>query len=162
MNMERKVIEPKAIVVVDKVVKASELNALTQGFGGDVIITKKLVIDKEVDISCNLHVIGSIVRKNPISEFDVNINGDFYCYGEIRCNNINVSGYFYAENYIYSRNIKVGENFVCNSKVDAFGCDIIVAGDFECPSVTAKKVRVLGQANIYGSVSVSEGIKTGY
>ena len=98
MNTERKIIEPNAIIVIDKIVKASELNALTQDFEGDVVITKKLILDKDVDISCNLHVIGGIARKTPISEPNININGDFYCYGEIHCNNINVSGYFYSKN----------------------------------------------------------------
>lgn len=162
MNMERKIIEQKAIIVIDKVVKASELNALTQNFDGDVIVTKKLVLDKELYISCNLHVMGGIARKTPISESNININGDFYCYGEIHCNHINVKGYFYSENIIYSRNIRVGEHFLCDAKIDAYGYDIIVAGDFECKGVVAEKVRVLGEASIKGSISVAKAIKTGY
>jgi len=162
MNTERKIVEPKAIVVFDKIVKVSELNALTQGFDGDVIITKKLIIDKDVDITCNLHVLGNIVRKIPISEFSLNINGDLYCYGEILCNDINVSGYFYSEKIIYSRNIKVGENLVCDSKIDAFGCDIIVAGNLECQGLIAKKIRVLQEVSVCGSMAVSESIEIGY
>ena len=162
MNTERKIIEPRAIIVIDKIAKASELNELTQGFEGDVIVTKKLVLDKNIDVSCNLHVMSVIARKTPISESNININGDLYCYGEIHCNDINVSGYFYSKNLIYSRNIKVGENFLCNAKIDAFGCNIIVAGDLECRGVVAEEVRTLGEASIKGPISVSKSIKTGY
>ena len=162
MNKERMLIKPKAIVVFDKIVKASELNALTQGFDGDVIITKKLVIDQDLNVKCNLHVMGKVVGKYPISEFDIKINGDLYCYGEISCDNIKVSGYFYAEKAIYCKDLKVGENFVCNAKVDAFGCDIIIVENFYCKGVIAKKIRVIGQMSVYGSISASESIKIGY
>ncbi len=157
---KRKEITTNSIIVLDRVVKASDLNCLIKDFGGDVIITKKLVIDKKVDISCNLYVMGEIVRKYPISEYDININGDFYCYGEIHCHNINVKGYFYSQNVIYSKNIKVGENFLCDSKVDAYGCDVIVAGDFECYGVTARTVEYFGQIRVCGPTSVSGEIKS--
>jgi len=162
MNTERKTVEPKAIIVIDKIAKASELNELTQGFEGDVIVTKKLILDMDINISCNLHVMGCVSRKMPMSESNININGDFYCYGEIHCNNINVTGYLYSESLIYSRNIKVGENLLCDTKINAFGCNIIVAGDFECKSVVAEEIRVLGEVCINGSISVAKAIKTGY
>ena len=161
MKMERQIIETDAIIVFDKVLKASELNRLTQGFKGDVIITKRLILDREIDISCNLYVLGGIIRKNLILESTININGDLYCYGEIHCNNINVSGYFYSEKLVYSKNIKVGENLLCEEKIDAYGCNIIIAGDLECGGVIAEEVRVLGEADIYGSISVAKSIKTG-
>jgi len=163
MNTERKIIETNPIIVCDNIIKASELNVLAEGFKGDIVITKKLVIDKDVDISCGLHVMGGVVRKNPISESNINIDGDFYCYGEIHCNDINVSGYFYSEELIYSKNIKVGENFLCDAKIGAYGCNIIVAGNFECNGgVIAGKIRVLGTSSINGSISVEKSIKTGY
>lgn len=158
---KRKLNEPK-VVVFDRIVKASEISSLVKDFCGDVIITKKLIIDKKVDIVCNLHVIGGVVRKYPISDFDININGDFYCYGEMHCHNIKVSGCFYSQNIIYSRNIKVGEDFICNNKVDAFGCDIIVAGNLECNDIVAGIVECLGQIKIKGSVSIAAGIISGY
>ena len=161
MNTERKIIEPNAVIVFDRVVKASELMKLTQCFWGDVVITKKLIVDKEIDISVNLHVVGSILRKSPISEYNININGDLFCYSEVHCNDINVSGSFYSERVIYSRNIKVGENLICNDKIDAFNCDIVVAGDLECYGVIAKSVRYFGQTNIKGSISVLEGMRSG-
>lgn len=158
---KRKEIGTNSIIVFDKVVKASKLNSLIKDFCGDVIITKKLIIDKKIDVVCNLHVIGGVVRKYPISDFDININGDFYCYGEMHCHNIKVSGCFYSQNIIYSRNIKVGEDFLCNNKVDAFGCDIIVAGNFECNDIVAGKVECLGQIKIKGSISVAAGMING-
>lgn len=162
MNTERNGVETNAIIVIDKIAKASELNELTHGFDGDVVITKKLFVDKNVDISCNLYVLGGIARKNLMIETDININGDFYCYGEIHCNNINVSGYFYSKKPIYARDIRVAENFTCDDKIDVYGHDIIVAGDFKCKGVVAEEVRVLGEASINGSTSVSKSIKTGY
>ena len=162
MITERKIVEPKAILVINKIVKASELNELTHGFDGDVVITKKLFVDKKVDISCNLYVVGGIARKNLMIETDININGDFYCYGEIHCNDINVSGYFYSQKTIYAKDIKVAENFICDDKIDVYGHDIIVAGNFKCKGVVAEEVRVLGEASINGSTSVSKSIKTGY
>jgi len=163
MNKERKIAKKNAIVVFNKAVKASELNKITQGFEGDVVIRKKLIVDQEIDISCNLYVIGGITRKSPISEFNINVNGDLYCYGQVHCNNINISGYFYSENHIYSKNIKVGENFLCDAKIDAYGYEIVVAGNLECKDgIVAEEVRILGTSNINGSISVAKSIKTGY
>ena len=158
---KRKIMATNSVIVFDKVVKASQLNNLTSKFSGDVIITKKLVIDKKIDISCNLYVIGGIVRKYSISELDININGDLHCYGEIHCHNINVNGDFYSQDIIYSRNIKVGENFLCIGKLDAYGCKVIVAGDFECNDIIAGKVECLGKIRIKGSTSVATGIENG-
>lgn len=156
---KRNVIEENAIVVFDRVVKASELNTLMQGFCGDLIITKKLVIDKEIDIACNLYVIGGIVRKYPVSQFNININGDFWCYGEIHCHNIDVSGCFFSKKVVYSKNIKVRENFSCDDKVDAYGCSIIVAGDMECYDIVSKSVECLGKIDIHCSISVTDGMR---
>ena len=120
------------------------------------------VIDKKIDISCNLYVIGGIARKYSISELDININGDLHCYGEIHCHNINVNGDFYSQDIIYSRNIKVGENFLCIGKLDAYGCNVIVAGDLECNDIIAGKVECLGKIKIKGSISVATGIENYY
>ena len=162
MNKERKITKSNAIVVCDNITKASEINLLVQNFTGDIVIPKRLVLDQDINISCNLYAIGGIVRKSPISEFSININGDFYCYDEIHCNNINVSGYCYSKNIIISRSIKVGEDCVCEEKISAYGCNIIVAGNLECKGVVAKEIRVLGEASITGSISVTNAIKTGY
>ena len=162
MKKERKITKSNAIVVCDKITKASEINLLAQDFTGDIVITKRLILDQDINISCNLHAIGDIVRKSPISEFSININGDLYCYDEIHCNDIKVSGYFYSKNTINSKNIKVGENFVCEEEIDAYGCNIVVIGNLECKGVVAKEIRVLGEASITGSISVTNAIKTGY
>lgn len=150
-----------SIIVFDKDVKARALDFLIKNFHGDVVITKKLIIDKKIDIACNLYVLGGVVRKYPMSEFDINIDGDFYCYGEIHCHNVNVSGYFYSRNIIYSRNIKVGENFLCDDKVNAYGCNVIVAGDLECDSILAGTVECLGTVKVKGSISVAAGMVNG-
>lgn len=156
---KRNVIEENAIVVFERSIKASELNKLTNNFYGDVIITKKLIVDTEIDISCNLYIVGDIVRKYPISQSDININGDFWCYGEMHCHNVRVSGCFFAKKIIYSKNIRVRENFSCDDKVDAYGCSIIVAGDMECYDVISKSVECLGKINVHGSISVTAGMK---
>lgn len=158
----RNVMGHDTILVFDRVVKASELNQITKDFCGDVIITKKIILDGEVNAVCNLYVIGGIVRKYPISEFDINIKGDFYCYGEIHCHDINVEGSFYSQKLIYSKNIKVGENFVCDNKVDVYGSTIIIAGDLECHDIVASRVECLGKINVEGSISVVAGINNGY
>ena len=158
----RKTLEKDLVIVFDKIIKTSELNDLLKNFCGDVIITKKLVVDKRIDIKCNLYVIGGIVRKYPISDFDICIDGDFCCYGEIHCHSISVSGNFYSQKLIYSKAIKVGEDFLCEDKVDSYGCNIVVAGNFEAKAVVAKKIECLGKTKISGEVSVAEGITSGY
>lgn len=158
---KRKLNEPNTVIVFDRIVKASELNTLIKSFCGDVVITKKLVVDKQIDIACNLYVIGGIVRKHAISEYDININGDLYCYGEIHCHNINVSGYFYSKDIIYSKDIKVGESLSCDNKVDAYACKVIVAGDLECEAIIAGRVEYFGDIEVKGSISATEGIKNG-
>ena len=157
----RKIIESNAVIVFDRNVKASELNKLLEGFWGDVVITKKLIVDKKVDIAVNLYVIGGITRKSPIIEDSINIDGDLYSYGEVHCNDINVSGTFYSEKIVYSGAIKVGEHLLCNDKIDAYNCDVIVAGDIECYGIMARKVYYLGKTDIQGKVSVLEGMKNG-
>ena len=52
MNKKRNV--TKAILSFNQDVKASELEEFLEGFKGDVVIAKKLIIDKEIKISCNL------------------------------------------------------------------------------------------------------------
>jgi len=155
---KRNVVESKSVIVFDRAVKASEINELTKDFYGDVIVTKKIVMDKGIDITCNLYVIGGIVRKYPISESNININGDFYCYGEMHCHNINVSGCFYSKKIVYSKNIRIGEDFLCDDKVDAYGCSIIVVGNFECYDIIAKSVECLEKIRIHGSANVTDGL----
>lgn len=157
----RKIIESNAVIVFNRTVKASELNELLEGFGGDVVITKKLIVDKEINISVNLYVIGGITRKSPLVEERINIDGDLYSYGEVHCNDINVSGTFYSEKVVYSGAIKVGEHLLCDDKIDAYNCDVIVAGDIECYGIMARKVYYLGKTDIQGKTSVLECMKNG-
>ena len=151
----------KAIIVFDRNVKASELNLITNEFYGEVIITKKLIVDKDLTIECDLFVGGDVVKKSPISECEIKINGDLCCCGDIHCNDIEVSGCFFAGGIIYSKNITVGEDFVCYDKVDAYGCNIIVVGDCEVLSIKAESVKVKGLVTTYGGIS-AKYLKAGY
>ena len=95
MLKKRKVADA-TIVVFDRNVKASELNLITNQFYGEVIITKKLIVDKDLNIECDLFVVGDVVKKSPISEYEIKINGDFCCCSDIHCNDIDVSGCFFV------------------------------------------------------------------
>jgi len=162
MNKERKVIEPNAIIVFDRNVKASELNLIAKDFNGDVIITKKLMIDSDLNIEYNLHVISDIMCRSKMFEHNINIKGDLYCYGKISCHDINVWQNFYCEDIIYSTDIKVGGDMCSNNTIHAYGHKIVVAGNLNCEGIVAEDVAVLGRLNIQGTISASKSIKIGY
>lgn len=151
----------KAIIVFDRNVKASELNLVTNEFYGEVIITKKLIVDKDLNIECDLFVVGDVVKKSPISEYEIKINGDLCCCGDVHCNDIEVSGFFFCRGIIYSKDINVGADFVCYNKVDAFGCNIIVIGECEVLSIKAESVKVKRVVTTYGGIS-AKYLKAGY
>ena len=143
----------EVIVVFNRNVKASELNKVVNGFHGKVVVTKKLIVDKALDIECDLDVLGDVMRKSPISEYPIKVNGDFSCYGDMHCNTIYVGGSFSCEGIIYSKSITVCEDFVCYDKVDAYGSNITVAGDFEAFAVKADSIIVMNSISVYGSIS---------
>ena len=159
MNKERNV--TKAILSFNQDVKASELEKLVEGFEGDVVITKKLIIDKELKLFCNLYVMDKIKRKSPIAAYPITINGNLYCYDEVHCNDINVDGNFFCESFMYAKNICIEGDFTCCGKIDAYGSVIRVAGDFECYGASAKKVVVLNSIRSYGLIA-SPFIRSGY
>lgn len=160
MNKKRNVTNP--IIFLNKDTKVSELEKILDGFCGDVVITKKMIIDKDSRISCsNLYVMDEIKRRHPISMHAITIEGNFYCYDEVHCNDINVDGNFFCESFMYAKNISVEGDFTCYSKTDAYGSVIRVAGDFECYGATAKKVVVLNSIRAYGTIA-SPFIRSGY
>lgn len=159
MHKERNV--TNQILSFNEDVKASELKDLVDGFTGDVVIAKKLIIDKELKLSCNLYVLDKIKRKNPITAYPITINGNLYCYDEVHCNDINVDGNFFCESFIYAKDISVEGDFTCYSKIDAYGSIIRVAGDFECYGAIAKKVVVFNSIKSYGPIS-APFIRSGY
>ena len=162
MIKERKVTNTNAIIVFDRNVKTSELNSMLEDFSGDAIITKRLIIDQDLDVKCNLHVMGNIMCKNRMFAHSINVDGDLYCYSPISCYNINVTGYLYCADSIYATSITVGEDMIVIESVHAYGHKIIVAGDFMSKGVVAEKVIVLGNISRKGTISVTKFIKTGY
>lgn len=160
MNKERKVINPKAIIVFDKDVHASELNKITHR--GKIVINKKLIIDADLNMENTIFVMGNIIYKSLIYDYSINVKGSLYCYGHVNCHNINVSSHLYCEDGICSKNIKVRENFWCNNKINAYGGDVTVAGDLECMhEVEADCISVLGSMHIHGRVDANK-INVGY
>ena len=159
MNKERNV--TNSILFLNQDIKASELEKLVEGFNGDVVIAKKLILDKELNLSCNLYVLDKIKRKNPIVAYTITVRGNLYCYDEIHCNNINVDGTLFCESFIYAKNISVEGDFTCYSKIDAYGSVIRVAGDFECYGATAKKIVVLNSIRAYGTIA-APFVRSGY
>ena len=151
----------EATIVFDRNVKASELNLITEGFCGEVVIIKKIIVDENLNIGFDLFVLGGVAKKSPISDYKLKIDGDFYCYGDIHCNSINVRGCFVCEGIIYSKDIIVGENFVCYDEVDVFGSRIVVVGDFEALAVKADTIIVMNKITVYNSMSAN-CVKTGY
>ena len=159
MNKERNV--TKKILVFNQDVKASELENLINGFIGDVVITKKLIIDKELNVMCNLYVMDGIKRKSPITEYPITINGNLYCYDEIHCKDINVDGTLFCRSFIYAKNICVEGDFICYAKTNAFGSTIRVSGDLVSYGIKAEEVFVLNSIKAYGPIS-APFIRSGY
>lgn len=153
MNKKRNV--TNAVIVYDRDVKISELENFGKDFIGDIVINKRLIIDKKVELFGNLHVIGGIKRKSPITEYAINIIGNLYCYDEIHCQDINIDGNFFCESFIYAKNITVEGNFICYAKTDCFGCSVIVSGDIKCYGIKADKVLALDRLWAYGPISAN-------
>lgn len=159
MNKKRNV--TNAVIVFNRNVKISELNSVGKDFEGDIVITKKLIIDKEIELFGNLHVIGGIKRKSPITEYAMIVNGNLYCYDEIHCQDILVDGSFFCESFIYAKNIIVEGDFTCCAKTDCYGCNVIVSGDIKCYGIKADKVLALDRILAYGPIS-SNYTRSGY
>ena len=160
MNKERKV--TNAVIVFDRNVKVSELERIGKDFEGDIVINKKLIIDKEVELFGNMHVMGEIKKKSPIAEYTIYIHGNLYCYGEIHAQNINVDGSLFSESYIYAKNITVEGDFTCCAKTECFGYDLIVSGDIECyDAIKAERVLALNRITAYAPIA-AKLIKSGY
>lgn len=163
MNKERKVTQPNAVVVFNRDVRASELNALPKDFHGDVIVSRDLILDEHLHVKCTLYVLESIIRiRKGASEYNITIEGDLYCYCGIDCYNIYVQGLLYCEGKIDATNIEVIENLCCNDSIEAYSYSIIVAGDLECLGIEAENVHALGKIDIKGSISIDYSIKSGY
>ena len=160
MQKERKVTEEGKIIVFDRDVEVSELNSLlTKEFNGDVIINGKLLVNEDFHAKYNLHVMKDIFC-TPDQDFTV--KGDLYCYNEIAGYNILVEGCFYCEGIISADNIKVTESFWCKNRIEAYGGNITVLGDFACQGIKAKSVETYGQTYMGGYISVRSFIKYGY
>lgn len=146
MNEERKVIDSNAIVVFEQpTIYASKLNELLKDFYGDVVINGDLYLDEKLCLKCDLYVIDGIECK---SAEGINIQGDLECCGYMDTYEIFVGGCLYCEGEINSTDIKVGENLLCEDQIETNGCYITVAGDFECKSVEAGKIYVLGRVKV--------------
>lgn len=159
MVKERKITEE--ILVFNRSVKATELNLISKEYHFKTIVANKIIIDEDLNIECNLYVLGEILRKHSFSEYDININGDLICYGDVHCNNIKVMGIFISEGMIYSKNISVGEDFLCYDKVNSFGHDIAVAGDIEVFAIKAESIITMSDIIVYESIS-AKNVRTGY
>ena len=160
MNKKRNV--TNAVIVFDKNVKVSELEHIGKDFNGDIVINKKLIIDKEIELLGNLHVIGGIKRKSPIAEYAIYLNGNLYCYDEIHAQNINIDGSLFSESYIYAKNITVEGDFTCYAKTECFGYDVIVSGDIESYDVIkAERVLALNRITAHAPIA-AKFIKSGY
>ena len=160
--MKKKRNVTNAVIVFDRNVKVSELERIGKDFEGDIVINKKLIIDKEVELFGNLHVIGGIKRKSPISEYAIYLYGNLYCYDEIHAHDINIDGSLFSESFIYAKNIIVEGNFTCYAKTECFGYDIIVSGDVESYDVIkAERVLVLNRIIAYAPIA-AKFIKSGY
>lgn len=159
MNKKRNV--TNAVIVYDRDVRVSELESIGKDFEGDIIINQKLIIDKEVETFGNLHVIGGIKKKSPITEYAIMINGNLYCYDEVHCNDINVDGNFFCRSFIYAKNICVEGDFICYAKTNAFGSTIRVSGDLVSYGIKAEEVFVLNSIKAYGPIS-APFIRSGY
>ena len=142
MNKERTVTN-NATIFFDRDVNASELKALLKDFKGDAILLEKLVLDTNLELECNIYVIGNV--ETDLLWPDFTIKGDLICYGSIDAYNIDVMGCCYSKLEIDATNITVGEHFLCSDKVYANNNNITVAGDFECYSVEAGSIFVLGK-----------------
>ena len=150
MNKERKVIDPNAVVFFDRDVTATELNSYRELLHGDVVIWGDLDVDTDLNIDCNVYVIG--VVKAPYNN-TINIQGDLYCEGPIDGWDINVSGDLYCEGIINSTDIKVGENLYCGMDIQAMNSKVAVAGELECFKIDADEICVLNKLMVKEQVS---------
>lgn len=162
MNMERKVISNNAIIVLDRDVNASELNALPRDFKGDIVINGDLILDESLLMKGNLHIIADVVCVAGKCDLNINIEGDLYCYGYIDAYQIDISGFFFGENDINSTNIKVAEDFYCNAKIDTNYCDITVAGELACHSIDVAAITLWGRINVTTSIEAANISVLGY
>lgn len=161
MNEERKVIDSNTIVVFEEPTTytyASKLNEILKDFYGDVVINGDLYLDEDLCLKCNLHVTEEIECGN---KEGINIQGDLECWGYMDTYKIFVGGYLYCGDEINSTDIKVGESLWCKDGIDANGSDITVAGDFECKSVAAEKIYVLGKVKVENAID-ADGLEIGY
>ena len=147
MQKERKVIDDNIIVVFNNPVKASKLNSLLNDFYGDVIVNSDVAVDMNLNLHCNLHVIGDI---ECIHNNKINIDGDLYCDGDVDCYDICVSGIFYCSKYIDSADVMVGE--LITDEIQAYAAEIVVGGDLECDNINAERIFVFGKIEVKNSI----------
>lgn len=145
MNKEQKVIDPNAVVVFDRDVTATELNSYRELLHGDVVIWGDLNVDTDLDISCNVYVIGMV---EAVYQKTINIKGDLDCESSIDCYDIEVSGSIWCDGVINSKDIRVGENLYCEMDIQAMDSNVIVVGELECFRIDANEIYILNKLRV--------------
>lgn len=151
IDKERRLIETNTIVVFNSNVTASKLEELIKDFCGTVVVNGNLTLTKNLKIKGSLYVKGSVTE---VDDENIEIEGDFYCYGSISCYKLKVHGFLYGKDDISSTGIAVGENLYCESCVDANDNEIDVFGNFESDSVQFSELTVLGTIRVNNTISI--------
>ena len=129
--------ERDPIIVFDRDVKASELNKLAKNFIGDLVVNGNLLLDEELQLSCNLYV-ENISCDNFLGYKSLRIDGALFC------------------NMVDASNIIVQDLYA--NHIEAFEID--VAGDMEClGKVYAQKIECIGRMYLH-TIGTVDSIKT--
>lgn len=156
MNKERKVIEPNAIVVFDRDVRTSELNALFKDFHGDIVINGVLLLYEEnLCISCDNLYVEYIAESYGPGYPEIKMKGNLYVNGDCGTYDIKVNGSVYCQGNVSSTNIDIAEDFFVEGDVDAYNKDVHVGGDFTCEGSieSVDSLKVLGKFKVDGSLN---------
>ena len=156
MTKERNVIESNLAVVFEGDIYSSLLKSILINFEGDVVVHGDFKINNDFHVKGNLYVTGNTYC---VGDYKIDIEGDFYCQGDISCYEISVDGSIYCYK-IDSDDLKVSENLLCK-EIIAMYSKIIVAGDIECERIRADDIYVLGKIRVENAIC-SDRIEVGY
>lgn len=164
MNKERKVISRDAIVVFDRYVRASELNALFNDFHGDIVINGGLLLyEDDLCINCDNLYVECIELIDGCAYPGIRMKGNLYVNGDCEAYDIEVNGSVYCQGNFESTEIDIAEDFFVKGEVDAYNSHIHMGGEFICLS-SVKNVRslwVLDKYDIKGSMIEVYDIRVG-
>ena len=151
MKQERKAPQ-EMIYITTRDMTAKELNRVLKDFCGLAIINGDVYLNETLHLPCDFHVNNVYDCSDDERDYDLHIDGDLVCYGELSAANLYVMGKTEVKGQISTGAVSTLESVKCEALV---GEDIYVEGDLDC---SQGYIFSHGDVQVTGVISAHEGI----